>query len=785
MNDRRIYKKVLVLLLSITVFFSSTGCASFSEDPQSGEVIPQNSINTIVDDPDINNSLVTLEIKEIESVPISIDHVNISEILVNCVEVTGINSFEIESTSINDEFVYLAYKNFVSFYGDDFKLKDFLIDAGIGAGCFLVCVTLSAAGGPLGTFFGAIITSEFTTSAVVIGAAIDAAASAFTAYQEGGDVSYIVGHMLNGIADGIKWSAILAPLTGALDGIKALRAVSELRKVSGFEELTDKEARKLFKYLAEVLKKSADIGDNFTDDAVKALYKELGGEISEELLRKILASRRIITDIVQKFNPFNVAPEVAKALQDRFLKRAGLAEDAGKKLIRDLKKGTIKSLDDIADIATRDFIEKNMYEFAECFGRSFSKEFIDNCLRARVGDEAFDLIKDAIASDDLYFQLLGKVGKRTADSIVSDSNTLILMQLRYGSMNVYKLTVTQLLYNQLRKTNTYLPDEKIAIVVKGLMDGSIKSLDDVVKINAQIAKNMCNSYDVVAATIKSLKKEKALSGLLDDIAAKSLEHLDFTQDFTMDLMQNSLTKTEIINKYGYDVYNQLIAKYNLCINCLNTQVKVNSALIEEMTTDFLKGKGIKEDVIRRILSGNSISEWGVPDRKIMDLWNVVSDYYRVSDDTVYRNYVSEIAELRGDYISDFLTQYKQAGHTIRNFDYAGCIMQPTGGNSAYIKAKYGDIYMSKHGFVIFDDYAVARVQLPGLTGLNDGADDIAQANLKHHGLQSSIPGYTWHHLEDGKTMILIPTELHDAYRHTGGADLLREGLMEAIENGVY
>jgi hypothetical protein len=34
-------------------------------------------------------------------------------------------------------------------------------------------------------------------------------------------------------------------------------------------------------------------------------------------------------------------------------------------------------------------------------------------------------------------------------------------------------------------------------------------------------------------------------------------------------------------------------------------------------------------------------------------------------------------------------------------------------------------------------------------------------------------------------MILIPTELHDAYRHTGGADLLREGLREAIENGVY
>ena len=64
-----------------------------------------------------------------------------------------------------------------------------------------------------------------------------------------------------------------------------------------------------------------------------------------------------------------------------------------------------------------------------------------------------------------------------------------------------------------------------------------------------------------------------------------------------------------------------------------------------------------------------------------------------------------------------------------------------------------------------------------LTGLNSGADDITEiANMLHHGNTLSIPGYTWHHLEDGKTLILIPTDLHNAYRHTGGASLLREGL---------
>ena len=54
--------------------------------------------------------------------------------------------------------------------------------------------------------------------------------------------------------------------------------------------------------------------------------------------------------------------------------------------------------------------------------------------------------------------------------------------------------------------------------------------------------------------------------------------------------------------------------------------------------------------------------------------------------------------------------------------------------------------------------------------------DIAKANIAHHGIQQNIKGYTWHHLEDGKTLILVPTELHEAYKHTGGASLLRAGL---------
>lgn len=42
------------------------------------------------------------------------------------------------------------------------------------------------------------------------------------------------------------------------------------------------------------------------------------------------------------------------------------------------------------------------------------------------------------------------------------------------------------------------------------------------------------------------------------------------------------------------------------------------------------------------------------------------------------------------------------------------------------------------------------------------------------GLKSIPKGYTWHYVEDGVTMMLIPTDLHNAVRYTSGASLIRK-----------
>jgi len=52
-------------------------------------------------------------------------------------------------------------------------------------------------------------------------------------------------------------------------------------------------------------------------------------------------------------------------------------------------------------------------------------------------------------------------------------------------------------------------------------------------------------------------------------------------------------------------------------------------------------------------------------------------------------------------------------------------------------------------------------------------DDYANAAA---GLESTPKDYTWHHVEDGKTMQLVPTDIHDTFPHIGGASVIRNSL---------
>jgi hypothetical protein len=91
-----------------------------------------------------------------------------------------------------------------------------------------------------------------------------------------------------------------------------------------------------------------------------------------------------------------------------------------------------------------------------------------------------------------------------------------------------------------------------------------------------------------------------------------------------------------------------------------------------------------------------------------------------------------------------------------------------------LRAKYPKgIRFTSDGYPDFSPYSIKTVKpKAGLSG--DRAIDEGRAN-KTAGLSETTPGYTWHHHQDGVTMQLVPTDLHQAARHTGGAAVIRAG----------
>jgi hypothetical protein len=69
----------------------------------------------------------------------------------------------------------------------------------------------------------------------------------------------------------------------------------------------------------------------------------------------------------------------------------------------------------------------------------------------------------------------------------------------------------------------------------------------------------------------------------------------------------------------------------------------------------------------------------------------------------------------------------------------------------------------------FSRYAIKKVQveMTGVRGVDDSLANSAAA------ITAKPSGYTWHHHEDAKTMMLVSEKIHDAVKHTGGVSVLK------------
>ncbi len=118
-----------------------------------------------------------------------------------------------------------------------------------------------------------------------------------------------------------------------------------------------------------------------------------------------------------------------------------------------------------------------------------------------------------------------------------------------------------------------------------------------------------------------------------------------------------------------------------------------------------------------------------------------------------------------------------AGAGIRHLGAAARHIPTIGGRYPINAGWAGQVHPSgvrfnDQGFPDFVPFAKYGVQLQNLTGIRK--IDIKRAN-EAVGLARTPPGYTWHHVEDGVTMLLVPTRIHKATPPTGGSTVIRSG----------
>lgn len=102
----------------------------------------------------------------------------------------------------------------------------------------------------------------------------------------------------------------------------------------------------------------------------------------------------------------------------------------------------------------------------------------------------------------------------------------------------------------------------------------------------------------------------------------------------------------------------------------------------------------------------------------------------------------------------------------------GKIVDNSDGSTTYTNKDGQSVTYNKDGYPDFSGYAKARVKIDGLTG-NRYTDD-GKAN-EAFGFGKTPNGYSWHHVEDGKTMELVPEDVHQEFSHTGGASIIKGG----------
>ncbi len=131
-----------------------------------------------------------------------------------------------------------------------------------------------------------------------------------------------------------------------------------------------------------------------------------------------------------------------------------------------------------------------------------------------------------------------------------------------------------------------------------------------------------------------------------------------------------------------------------------------------------------------------------------------------------RMYNLTVEEVHTFFVGDGEWLVHNAERNPINCGFAGKVFEM---KDSALKAKYPNgVRFTPDGYPDFSPYAIATVKIR-MAG--NRTTDFALANEKAN--LKPPRGYTWHHHQDRITTQLVPSDLHDAVRHTGGVSIIK------------
>jgi hypothetical protein len=95
------------------------------------------------------------------------------------------------------------------------------------------------------------------------------------------------------------------------------------------------------------------------------------------------------------------------------------------------------------------------------------------------------------------------------------------------------------------------------------------------------------------------------------------------------------------------------------------------------------------------------------------------------------------------------------------------------GSTTYYDKQGNKVTYNKDGYPDFSEYSIETIDnVPGMNGNYTHDSKLANAIA---GFDETPKDHVWHHVEGGKKMELIPTDVHKNFPHTGGASDLKHG----------